>query len=331
MKPFINTNILFIGIGFYDYEESIVNRLREHGAYVATFVDQPEIIRAGVFAGFFRRAEFFANWQAQRHQEKILESCKDKVFDKVLVIKGASLTAGFLQELRKQQPAAEFILYQWDSLARLPGIFEKLPLFDRVLSFDRIDTVQHSNIQFRPLFCRDASNSDCRGTTIDIAFVGWLHSDRLNAIRRMQHDAERLGLATYIYLYTGVFSWLKLALANNARDVHFRPLPYRKLMDINAQSRAILDLPHALQAGLTMRAIETICSGSKLLTTERDIENYDFYSVSNIKIVPPENIELDISFISCPKTQISIEILEKYTLDAWLMDVFNYSIATDIQ
>ena len=48
MNGLSGKRILFISIGFYDYEASIVRRLRELGAVVHAFLDRPMAVRQGV-------------------------------------------------------------------------------------------------------------------------------------------------------------------------------------------------------------------------------------------------------------------------------------------
>lgn len=312
--------ILLIGIGFYDYEHCIAKRLRERGAELAVFEDLPRVLREGVLAGLLRHLRWNTDGIVTRHEQRIIASARDRGFDQVLVIKGMGLRVPFLKALRDVLPKAEFVLYQWDSLCRLDGIEERLPLFHRVLSFDRRDAIERPGIEFRPLFFREAPTLDLP-QDIDVSFVGWLHSDRLESIRRMQADARAKGLTTHVYLFTGWVTWLRLAFKRNAADVHTRMLPYRDMLRIIARSRCIYDLPHALQTGMTMRSIETIGARRKLITTATDIVHYDFYCPSNINVIQAAAPALDPAFVAAPIAPIADEVRHRYTLDAWLTDV----------
>ena len=312
--------ILLIGIGFYDYEHSIATRLRERGAAVTVFEDLPIVLREGLLAGLQRHLRWNTEGIVARHERCILAAAREQGFDQVLVIKGIGLRVPFLRALRHALPKAEFVLYQWDSLNRLVGIEERLPFFHRVLSFDRKDTLERPDIEFRPLFFREAPALDLQ-QDIDVSFVGWLHSDRLELIRRMQADARAKGLTTHVYLFTGFFTWLRLALKRNAADVYIRTLPYRDMLRINARSHCVYDLPHAQQTGMTMRTIETIGSARKLITTATDIVNYDFYAAENIQVIQASSPSLDPTFLRTPLTPLPEGVLHRYKLDTWLDDV----------
>ena len=308
--------ILLIGIGFYDYEHSIAARLRERGADLVVFQDQPPELQSGLRRWLQRDPDALI----ARHERRILDSAHAQPFDQVLVIKAVGLRLSFLKALRELLPHSEFILYQWDSLARLEGLEERLPLFDRVLTFDRKDALARPEMAFRPLFFREMPEA-VEAQDIDVAFVGWLHSDRLESARRMQAEARNLGLSTFVYLYTGWLTWLKLALRGKAKDVHPRTLSYRELLAINMRSRCIYDLPHALQSGLTMRTVETLGMHKKLLTTAQDVVHYDFYCADNVRVVRLPETGLDRDFVMSAPTPIDPAVLRRYSLDAWLDDV----------
>jgi hypothetical protein len=316
--------ILFIGIGFYDYEASIVARLRRHDAQVHAFYDRPALLRRSMFATSVRLARIDTAPLISRHEKDILRRIGDVRFDYVLIIKASELRTFFLETLRQRLSSAHFILYQWDSLVRMPGIEARLHYFDRILSFDRADCAAHPNILFRPLFYRDES-PPLRGPAadLDLCFVGWLHSDRLSVIRRLQAQARSHGVSFFVYLFTGIRTALRLSFGGNGRNVHVRPLPYSKLLALYRRASVVLDLPHALQSGLTMRAIEAIGHGRKLLTTALDVVNYDFYSIDNVCVMRPDELELAPPFIHAPPARYPPSIVRRYSLDGWIEDVFD--------
>lgn len=313
--------ILFVGIGFYDYERCIVERLRARGATVVAFEEQPRVLLKGAFAGFLARMRPLAARLRAAHERRLLEAAADGRFDQVLVIKATGLSPALLQGLRERQPGTEFVLYQWDSMARLSGIAERRSFFDRVLSFDRRDVEADATLQFRPLFFRETADDNGDAPDLDVSFVGWLHSDRLESVRAFQAASTTHGLRTKVYLYTGLLTWMLLALRGQASNVHFRPLSHRAAMALNRRSRCVLDLPHAAQSGLTMRAIEALGLDRKLITTGTDVVHYDFYRPGNVAVVHPRDLEFDPTFVRRPVEPVPESVRQRYGLDRWIDDV----------
>jgi hypothetical protein len=326
VKSLKGLRILIIGIGFYDYEDAIVGLLTKYGANVVSYTDQPNLLSFGLLTPILKRVEVLKKLLIKHHEKKILDYCSRINFDKVLIIKGTGLSLGFIRELRSKQKNSEFILYQWDSLARLPGIQEKFPFFDRLLTFDRLDTLKNAELTFRPLFYRSEILKNSLTLSIDIAFIGWLHADRLKAMNKLELMAKNNGLTYYIYLYTGFLTWFRLFLKGQANNVHFLSLNYKRLQDINSKSRVIYDVPHQEQSGLTMRVIEALGARKKIVTTSLDIVNYNFYSKNNIHIIDLLEPNISINFINGAADYHNDDILYKYSLECWLADVFNVKI-----
>jgi hypothetical protein len=330
VSGFTGKRVLFIGIGFYDYEASIVKQLRHYGAIVHAFFDRPAILRRGPSAAIMRRAGITPAFLVHRHEQRILRAIRGSTCDYVLIIKSIDLRPEFLAKLRDSQAQATFILYQWDSLARLPGIERRLPFFDRVLTFDRKESVSRPGLEFRPLFYRDearilaSAEDDAR---VDLCFIGWLHSDRLGLVRRLQALAHGQRLTFFVYLYTGLFTCARLAFSGEARNVHFRPLGYAELMSFSSRASVIVDLPHPAQSGMTMRAIEAVGLGKKLLTTATDVLQYDFYTGDRVKLLSPDQLNLDREFIRSAVPPLPESVRRRYSLERWLEDVFQLSLA----
>lgn len=319
--------VLLIGIGFYDYEAAIAAEFRALGAKVRVEDERPPEMR-GRLAGLYRRVNWDMTAARARHYAAMLERVRsDGVLDHVVVIKGTLLDESFLCALRDAQPSAQFTAYHWDSMARFPELIDRQRLFDRVLTFDHVDAATHPGFKLRPLFFRpELTRAASPGAgTFDICFVGWLHHQRLVQVEALRAQAEALGVSGFYYLFTGRWSLTKLRLAGRGRDVRSRPLPFAPYADAVAASAVILDLPHPLQTGLTMRAVEAVGAGKKLITTARDVVKYDFYRAENICIIDPEAPRLDPDFFARSGVQLPPELVNRYSLRAWCLDVLGIS------
>jgi hypothetical protein len=319
--------ILFIGIGFYEYEEAIRIRLEHLGASVSYFLEQPLWHQSALFRRIGSILGIGPGPSRDRHLRRLLDRVNSIRFDYVFVIKGELLSEAFLRELKGTNGGAQFILYQWDSLQRVPEVMRLLPYFDRVLSFDRQDCMANSRLIFRPLFYRTESRGhlDSRSISYDLSFIGWLHSDRLDRLRAIEAELRERGLRVYIYLYTGIGTYLRCFLKGKHRFLHVSKLPFKQVTTIVRTSRCILDLPHPNQSGLTMRSIEAIGMQRKLVTTNVDVVNYDFYDHSNILFTDKLNSDEIAAFIERESVSVSESVLHGYTLDSWLGAVFGLS------
>nr|WP_113867708.1 hypothetical protein [Brenneria salicis]NMN92136.1 hypothetical protein [Brenneria salicis ATCC 15712 = DSM 30166]RBP61126.1 hypothetical protein DES54_12734 [Brenneria salicis ATCC 15712 = DSM 30166]RLM29822.1 hypothetical protein BHG07_14205 [Brenneria salicis ATCC 15712 = DSM 30166] len=326
---FSGLSVLFIGIGFYDYEKEIVNRIKEQGGQVTALTERPLPLFTRPWGGLLAKFSPVVNFLQSLHEKKILKKVKNKKYDKVLIIKANDCSYSFIKNLRDYLPDSEFIMYQWDSLKRFPGVIDKFKFFDRILSFDRKDVEIYPMIKFRPLFYRAVSGENLATRRdsddpykYDLLFVGLMHSSRLAQVRLLQKQAKEHGLRMHVFLITNIPTWVKLWFKGQSQGVHLRQLSYKEVILLNNQSKCILDLPHPDQTGLTMRAIESIGFQKKIITTGKDITNYDFFDPEMINVIEMDNPVIDFKFLVGDIKAYSKNVKEIYSMDKWLDDVF---------
>ena len=73
------------------------------------------------------------------------------------------------------------------------------------------------------------------------------------------------------------------ANANAFEEISFTKRSAAEIVDVVRSSRAVLDIQHFKQTGLTMRTLETFGAGKKLITTNHEVKKYDFYDESRVK------------------------------------------------
>ena len=92
-----------------------------------------------------------------------------------------------------------------------------------------------------------------------------------------------------------------------------------------AESICFLDFPKDGQTGLTMRTIESMGVHTKLITTNKEILNYDFYNPNNIYILDLDDMRLpDNSFFNTKYEEINENIFNKYNIETWMDELLKY-------
>lgn len=270
-----NKKILFIGIGFYDYEKIIQTILLQCEAKV-------DNLNSAVRPFFYRllirlHLSGLARCFLQMFQTfQIKRSIPDN--DIVFIIKGEGLSQLDIDLLRKRNPHARFILYLWDSLVRHANKELLLRNFSDIWSFDRKDCEENPMLKFRPLFYREIFCKVKR--KYKLSFIGWLHSERLNIVRQLRDQLRCANEQYYLKLYTGRFHYFllryiyRILKPEDKELIILKPLSYKVVQQVMAESEFVLDIAHPMQTGLTMRTIETLAMGAHLLTTNVDIMNY---------------------------------------------------------
>lgn len=71
-----------------------------------------------------------------------------------------------------------------------------------------------------------------------------------------------------------------------------------------------------------MRTIETHGMRKKLITTNQNIKNYDFYDENNILIVDRKNPVIPYAFVESKYKMLPENIYDKYSLTYWIKTIF---------
>lgn len=323
--------ILLFYPDFFGYDQAIKTGMEKLGAEVALY--NSKSVRSAFGKAIFKICPRITLRFSHPYFQKIYEEQKEENLDFIVVVE--RLPRWFLLAMKKQHPKAKLVLYMDDSIKNLYGIRDNFDLFDIKCSFDKNDVERNTGILFRPLFftkgkadLKVASPEKCR---YDLCFIGTCHSDRYEILKEIQKSCNSKQMVFYSHLYLQskfMFTYFKLKSKafRHARieEFSFEKMPYQKTINIENDSLAILDIQHPNQSGLTMRTIEMIGISKKLVTTNANIKNYDFYRPENICIIDRKNAKLDQRFLSEPYVELPESVYKKYSLRQWILDVLGY-------
>lgn len=96
-----------------------------------------------------------------------------------------------------------------------------------------------------------------------------------------------------------------------------RLLTYRQIIDRTKEADILLDYTMNPDAGLSMRPMEALFFGKKLITNNREILQADFYRPENIYVLENDKRTLN-EFLLCPMRPVPDEIRDRYLMSAWL-------------
>ncbi len=319
--------ILFIALeDEYGYHLSIINALKQVGSIVTFF---PIEKKNFIYILYRTLSKSLFLLRAKKHANFILKKIETQRFDYIFVIHGFQLPVFFYEKLRKNNPNAIFINYTWDSIRKTPfkqGLMDILIYFDRAFSFDRGDCEQYKRQKYLPLFYSPSFNRiefDKCNFKYDIIFIGSLNTDlRYNLIQKIKKICKKENIRFYYYLRVAYPYFFKSIFKLKFMwDVRFKPISTKQIVELYKKSNTVIDLPGQIQTGLTMRTIETIAIGKKLITTNENIKKERFYNPDYINVIDKNNPVIDINFIN---KNINNNInVDNYSIYFWLMKLFN--------
>jgi hypothetical protein len=331
-KSLADMKVLFFAPQFFDYEQEIKRELERQGCQVDWFDDRPNsspLIKALIRV----KPEFIASY-SDRYFTRIIEKTKLTKYDVVFVIKGEAMSIEVLAILKEKQIQARFLYYTFDSLKNYKNSFQKLTFFEKTYSFDRSDTSRHSDIIYLPLFYTQSYETLNDGNEKnDVLMLASIHSDRYVVAHRILDRLKKqssLKLSIYCYFfYQSKWAFLLMKLFNNQfkkipyKSVSWKSLTQKQTTNLVKSSRILIDIHHPEQSGLTMRTIESLGAHKKLITTNDDVKNHDFYCAENICVVDRNNPEISLNFITTPYKPIDPTIYKKYSLKSWVQEILH--------
>lgn len=338
MKSIIKNykNILLIAPLFFDYYNEIIKEAEDLGFNVDYFCDAPSNTNLSKAIGRLNKS--FIKYPAKRYfDKKVLPIVRNSKYDYVILIAGMSFafTTEMIDVIKKIQSQAKFIMYQWDSEKNLSFSQEIHCFFDKIFTFDRLDCKKNEKYVFLPLFYtkmyEEVGKKKIEKFDYDCSYIGTAHPKKFKDINSMSVKLINKLPRQFIYHYmpSKLKYYYHKVNAVEYKDAHlknfkFTRIPNTKVIEIVKKSKCILDSPQTGQSGLTMRTIECLGAKRKLITTNNDVKNYDFYCESNVLIFD-KNFDENSSFFSKPYQSLSDEIYQKYSLKNWLINLLDLS------
>lgn len=321
--------ILFLAPSFFGYENKIKDKMEQMGA-VVDFYDERSVTKAFDRA-LLKIIPSIFNKRTARYYNEILEVCKNNEYDYIFVIKCDMLTEEILEKFHGVFSNSIFCLYLYDSVKNIKGVHRKFKYFDRILSFDRQDTFKYTEMKFRPLFYIDDFKKERRTDNkykYDISFCGTIHSDRFVIIKEVIDICKKMKLNFYNFCYLQskfIYYFYKITKPEfrdaKKRDFSFGKASSQEISHVVDESRVVLDIQHPKQTGLTMRTIEMVGMNKKLVTTNAEIKEYDFYNPNNILVIDRNIINISDEFLLTKYVPLDANTYEKYSITVWIEDI----------
>lgn len=239
-----------------------------------------------------------------------------EIQDVILTIKGDWIDPDEVINLKKYTKKS--IAFFNDNINRCPKILKVIPHFDEVYSFEKEDCEKY-NLKFITnwIFQEEHPNTTTESFDYDVFNIS-SKDKRFKTISKIADELKLKNIRSKIIVFD------RKSQTNNS-NIKFIS-KYIQIADVNQymkRSKILLDIQRKEQNGLTFRVFESISLNKKLITTNSNIVNYDFYNPSNILVIDEDNIQIEDAFFDTPYEPIPHNIYSKYTLDNFIVKVFN--------
>lgn len=284
---------------FFGYENTICKYISDNGFDCELLHSEPNY---SYFDSLMKKLD--KNWFFKVTNNYI----KDKISnidrcDYLIINFSPNLSPCSIGYFREKFPNVKIIYYIWDSVDNFPNVVNIAKCCDKVYSFDRKDCRDYG-YSFLPLFYTPVDES-YNTKEYDYSMIFSIYPQKIDNYKALSSviPSNRIGFR-HIFVPKSKYYYYKVISEKfrtlSKKDVCFTPLPRQKVYEVFNASKVTIDCPLTSQRGLTMRTFEALSLGIKIVTTNKDIVNYDFYNPQNIFIVEDENTLIPEDFFDTP-------------------------------
>lgn len=303
--------ILFIGLPYHSYIGAISHEMELMG-YEVTFY--PVELRKTWQKVLRTISKSAYSSKLDRFHSNMVKKEKDNKYEYIVVLKVHPFSLDIFKQLKFEHPEAKFVFYSWDALSPADDYTPYLQYFDKAYTFDP-DDAQRYGIGYLPLFCmREFQNLPSRKHDYDVYMIGnMVKPARYKAVMAFEKYCKANGLRFKKYLKCTPVVMLRLLLKGFIpHGLKLRSISQDEFTSMMQRSKATFDFANHKQTGYTMRFMENLCAGRKIITNNKRAFSEPFYSPDRIHVFDDLNFDGIKEFLDKPLKQEDTKEIEQF-------------------
>ena len=255
--------------------------------------------------------EWYGNW-AKRVRE----------YDTFIILDGIR-GGDVIEFIKEHNQHARIILYYVNSFGdgdrNDPRQYKKYGC--EIYTFDR-KQAQAAGIGFHHYYYEyEEEYNEVRNVKIpikqDVLFIG-MDKGRMQFLQELDNSFNEIGITFY---YRVVPDKRKRYSKEQNNKLLKTRIPYKVIAQQIQESKAVLDINSAGQSGITLRPMECLFFGKKLITNNDDVVNYDFFNEDNVFLLNKRNFN-ELPLFMKTESYFDNSIRNKYTKEYWMESFF---------
>lgn len=233
---------------------------------------------------------------------------------KYIIIQDSIVTRQFLDWIKKNYSDSKLIYQYTNMVGKAHHLLpDEIPTGIDIWTYDKHDSDKYGISLSSCGGYYTAFIGEKREKKYDVMYVG-KDKGRADYILELKKKFEDMGLTTKFLI-------MPSTRVSKKKSFYSKPIPYEEVIKLVTESRAILNITLPDQQGATLRDYESMYNEVKLITTNKKINQFDFYKKENIFILDVDDYDSIYEFTNSPFKIISKEILDYYSLDAFVKEI----------
>jgi hypothetical protein len=314
--------LLFIAPGYYGFNDVVFEGLKKYSDYDVVHINstlsyQYKNTLEKVY-NFFLKTLLRKNLKIIKRGQHIQRLINSSDFDVLLVNRPDVISKEDLS-LAIEKSKSSIVLF-WDSIEKIPAQKEYIKKFDICCSFDSDDCKNYNlNHITNFYFIKEKNHAE----KYDISYLA-TYDKRINETLMFFNYFRENNILAKGKIFTYKSIPIQQKMPETIEVVH-KIIPFSVSYKYYLDSKIILDIAHPHQKGLSFRPYEAIGLHKKLITTNQEIVNYDFYNPSNILVIKDmQNLSIPKSFIEDAYEEPAEWIKEKYYIKNWIKTILSF-------
>jgi len=236
-------------------------------------------------------------------------------YDKIIALNG--IGDHWLLHANLAQHNSYFFL--WD-MARCPHYAPNPALLAHLQTLHKCYSFQHDDcrdfgLRFNSTMYAPPLQMPPAQDIFDVLFLG-VPKDRLPLLRRLHEQLQTLGLRTHFRVALTQHDCAVPEVKSGWLLTHDW-LAYPEYLALVRQSRCLLDLYQAGQTGFSLRVMEHVFFGCKLITNNPAIKQAEFYHPHNVFLLGEDDLAALPAWLNLKFKPIDNEIKRYYHIEEW--------------
>lgn len=339
-------NALLLAPPGLDIYKDVIAGLEEKG-YCVDYVSSSEVPNNPFKPIFDNRynEENVSNFEkacTQFWEKKFLNTQFSKSYDVFFSIDGLMVCPYLFNHLKEINPGIKCKLFLYDKIEFACHVERYFCYYDDVFSFDLGDVASY-NLKFLPIYWVSTNKKlEKKYDIFGMATYSLHKKDRAKLFREIKTVVEALGLKSFVKLYVKMDSWPVFLIKNFVKLLkrHKTYIPFvdvyngivtnkslspKEFRDFIYESEVIIDTHVEYQDGLTARFMWALGAEKKIVTTNKVVKKYNFYTPEQFFIIGEDSFERLGEFVSSEflmSEKNKLEVL-KYRMDYWLETIID--------
>lgn len=337
--------VLVIGSTWAGIYKDVLAGFDELGDFEVDFIEEIVSLRdpLNVRKEFALPKSLYDNKLFKCWNNTLSSSKYNKDYDILFVLDGQGIHEYVFYELKKRNPNLIAVNYIFDTIKGVYRFDQNFHFFDKVYTFDLEESKKYGARHLPIFWCK---GPDCE-EEYDFFGIGAYSSERFFFFKEINDFAEASGLKPYVKVFANIpYSETQYKIRQGVRKMlglveyiplewYHTPLVTHQMISTAdfrryiSQSKIIVDTSPLHQDGLTARFMWALGEGKKIITTNRSVTNYDFYSPDFIFVIDSgAGVKSDESFrefvfSNYVEKESTREIIDKFRIDNWIREIIN--------